>query len=357
MTLAVLLAVSAAPSDAFAADDGKEFCWKDSYGRGVGKVPQKCASGYDRIGLLCYKKCGKNMKRFGFDCHSVCPKGMRNDGLFCRKAEYGRGVGYPWKFGDKLGSLDGARKRCKAKHGSCEKNGAIIYPKCKKGYKAFGCCICRPHKPNCRALGLKNGIDLSCAKRVAIGKPKTGICGSGKENDAGLCYKNCKKGYDGVGPVCWGDKPKRWVNCGMGAAKDSKTCASITFGQVAAVGEMGLFIGSLGSSGAATKAATGPQKASKLAKLKKDFEAMKKAFEAAKNGPKMQKAIKAAQAAGKVKKGYNASQTLKNAVTEEDMIRAAAQIAAIADPTGVSSTVAAYTYPKCSKYFGKPGRP
>ena len=83
---------------------------------------------------------------------------------------------------------------------------------------------------------------------------------------------------------------------------------------------------------------------------------MKKAFEAAKNGPKMQKAIKAAQAAGKVKKGYNASQTLKNAVTEEDMIRAAAQIAAIADPSGVSSTVAAYTYPKCSKYFGKPGR-
>ena len=75
--LAVFVALSATPSYA-AADDGKEFCWKDSHGRGVGTVPKKCASGKDRIGLLCYDKCGKNMKRFGFDCHSVCPKGRAN---------------------------------------------------------------------------------------------------------------------------------------------------------------------------------------------------------------------------------------------------------------------------------------
>tara|TARA_R110002072_G_scaffold33205_19_gene100611 strand:+ start:7498 stop:7740 length:243 start_codon:yes stop_codon:yes gene_type:complete len=58
MLLAVFVTLSATPSQA-ATDDGKEFCWKDSYGRGVGTVPQKCKSGYDRIGLLCYKKCGK----------------------------------------------------------------------------------------------------------------------------------------------------------------------------------------------------------------------------------------------------------------------------------------------------------
>ena len=358
MLLAVFVTLSATPSQA-ATDDGKEFCWKDSYGRGVGTVPQKCKSGYDRIGLLCYKKCGKNMKRFGFDCHSVCPSGMRNDGLFCRKAEYGRGAGYPWKFGDGLNDK-GMKKRCEAKHGKgkCEKNGAIFYPKCKSGYKNVGCCICRPNRPNCKALGLGGQFDLSCAKKVAIGKPLTGECGSGKNKDAGLCYKKCKSGYDGVGPVCWADKPKGWVNCGMGAAKDSKTCASITFGQVAAVGEMALFIGSLGSSSGA-KAATGPQKASKLAKLKKDFERMKKAFDKIKETEKMKKAIKAAKNAGRVKKGFNAGKTLSAATTEEDMVRAAAQIAAIADPSGVSSTVAAYTYPKCSKYFGpvQPNKP
>lgn len=53
LALAMMLAASVTPSTALAADDGKEFCWKDSYGRGVGKVPQKCKSGYDRIGLLC----------------------------------------------------------------------------------------------------------------------------------------------------------------------------------------------------------------------------------------------------------------------------------------------------------------
>ena len=85
--LAALMMLSVQP--AYAADDGKDFCWKDSYGRGVGTVPKKCARGYQRIGLLCYRNCPRGMKRFGFDCHSVCPKGFRNDGLFCRKAEYG----------------------------------------------------------------------------------------------------------------------------------------------------------------------------------------------------------------------------------------------------------------------------
>ena len=351
MMLMALMTLSATPS--FAADDsGKEFCWKDSYGRNVGTVPKACARGEDRIGLLCYDKCGKNMKRFGFDCHSVCPSGMANQGLFCRATEYGRGGGYPWKFGDALNDK-GMINRCEKANGkgNCQKQGLIFYAKCKSGYTNIGL-ICRPKQPDCKKLGLGGQLDLSCAKKVAIGSPVTGVCGSGQEKDAGLCYKNCKAGYDGVGPVCWADKPKGWVNCGMGAAKDSKTCASITFGQVASVGEMALFIGSLGSSGAASKAATGPEKATKLAKLKKDFEAMKKAFDAIKDGEKVKKAIKAAEAAGTVKKGYNASQTLASAVTEEDMVRAAAQIASIADPTGVSSAVAAYTYPKCSKYFG-----
>ena len=137
------------------------------------------------------------------------------------------------------------RGRCEKKHGkgNCQKQGLI----------------CRPKQPNCKKLGLGGQLGLSCAKKVRIGNPKTGICNSRQEEDAGLCYKNCKSGDDGDGPVCWADKPKGWVNCGMGAAKDFKTCASVTFGQVAAVGEMALFIGSLGTSSAATggaKAAT-----------------------------------------------------------------------------------------------------
>ena len=57
---------------------------------------------------------------------------------------YGRGVGYPWKFGDSFGSLAGAKARCEAgeKSTGCEQSGLIWYPKCREGYHAFGCCIC-----------------------------------------------------------------------------------------------------------------------------------------------------------------------------------------------------------------------
>jgi hypothetical protein len=36
-------------------------------------------------------------------------------------------------------------------------------------------------------------------------------------------------------------------------------------------------------------------------------------------------------------------------ITPEDMVRVAAQIAALLDPTGVADVVGSYTYPKCSK--------
>jgi len=42
-----------------------------------------------------------------------------------------------------------------------------------------------------------------------------------------------------------------------------------------------------------------------------------------------------------------------NSVTAEDIVRISAQIAALADPTGIAGTVAAYTYAKCSKLFPK----
>ncbi|MDX1569924.1 MAG: hypothetical protein R3200_05510 [Xanthomonadales bacterium] len=333
---------------------GQEFCWKDSYGRGVGTVPDSCPRGQERIGLLCYDRCPSGMKRVGVDCHSVCPAGMEDQGLYCRRTEYGRGAGYPWKFGDGLNDK-GMRRRCEADHGKgkCEKSGEIYYPKCKAGYKPFGCCICRPERPNCSALGLGRQIDLSCEKRIQIGNPQTGSCGSGEEKDAGLCYARCESGYDGIGPVCWADKPRGWVNCGMGAAKDSATCGTIVFNQVSSVGQMAMFVGSLGTSSAASAGSN----SARLAQLKRKFEDMKRSWNQIKDRPEVRAAIESAKTAGTVKRVYDITQEVNSATTEEDMARVAAQIAAILDPTGVSATVAAYTYPVCSKYFADQGRP
>lgn len=65
-------------------------------------------------------------------------------------------------------------KRCHKKFGvgNCEKWGLIVYPKCKPGYSAFGCCICRP-SPNCKSVGLGPRFDISCYKKIIIGNPQT----------------------------------------------------------------------------------------------------------------------------------------------------------------------------------------
>ena len=337
-----------------------DFCWRDSYGRGAGKIPKGgCGPGQDHIGALCYDKCPAGMKRFGFDCHSVCPPGFKNQGLFCRKAEYGRGAGVPWRGGDTKKNHR-QQHRCEAKYGkgNCERTGAIWYQKCRPGYHKVGCCICRPSKPDCRALGLKRGIDLSCAKRVKIGKPKGVRCGTGFVKSAGLCYKKCRPGFNGVGPVCWAQPPvASWVKCGMGAAKDKKTCRSAITDQIMSVGEVALNVATLGTSAAATETANVAENAGRLAELRKEYQRMKDLWEEAKQIKEVKTAVNAAEKTKEVgefaSNVYGAEQEAEGAVTAEDMARVAAMIAAIVDPTGVSGIAASYTYPKCSKLFRK----
>jgi hypothetical protein len=338
--LALLLNISFSTNSFAAVSDNDEFCWKDSYPRGAGVVPDKCSSGQDRIGLLCYDKCKSNQKRFGFDCHSVCPKGMADQGLFCRNAEYGRGWGYPWKGGDWLFNLGQAKSRCEKDNGNgnCEMQGLIYYAKCKPGYDNIGL-ICRPKQPNCKALGLGGQLDLSCAKKITIGAPKIGICKKGYQEQAGLCYRNCEKGYAGVGPVCWADKqPKGWIDCGMGAAKNSLTCGTVTASQAASVGEMVLFGISLGTS-SAKQPGVAAAKSAKLAKLVKQLKVLKEKSEDARDIIKF---------ASKYTKAVVESARLTSKAVEIDIARITATVASIADPTGISSAVAAYTYPKCS---------
>jgi hypothetical protein len=321
LAVMVLTALTASPGLA----QEPEFCWKDSYGRGVGTIPS----------------------------YSLCPSGMRDDGLFCRRAEYGRGGGYAWEGRDGLSSA-GMISRCEGDNGGgkCEMWGAIAYPKCRSGYSAFGCCICRPIVPDCGQLGLGNRVDLSCAKIAFCPGGSSDVPGSAQEMDAGLCYRGCGAGYTGVGPVCWKKPPPGWVDCGMGAAKDSATCARIVFDQVAAVGRLALTAATLGSSLAV--GVKDPSNFTKLiAKLRNDYTDLLAKYNAAKaNSPKLAAADQAAKAASYLYAGSEAVSTGHNVLTDapEDIARVAAQIAAVVDSSGVSATIGAYTYPKCSKY-------
>ena len=213
-----------------------KFCWKNSYGRDVGTIPDGCPSDRDKIGSPCYSKCPTDYSRSGFDCYRNCPDGFRDDGLYCRLVEYGRGAGYAWQFGDPAFSDAGQFSRCENDNGrgNCEKDGVtlIVYPKCRSNYSAFGCCICRPNTPDCANLGFNGQLDLSCTKNIRIGDPTLTVCGQGKENDAGLCYAPCGATYKGIGPVCWAQGPPNWVECAAGYAKDQDSCGKVTSDQI-----------------------------------------------------------------------------------------------------------------------------
>jgi hypothetical protein len=136
----------------------------------------------------------------GAICRQDCPDGSQDKDYYCKFEEmtYGRGVGYPWKFGDGPGQDFGMQSRCEYDHGidNCEKSGLIFYPKCKPGFSPVGCCICRA-KPECNTLGMGDNIfSFSCLKKVQAPNetvyevPPTG-CADDEVNKNGLCYKKC----------------------------------------------------------------------------------------------------------------------------------------------------------------------
>jgi hypothetical protein len=108
-------------------------CWKNSYGRGVGKIPGECAAVATekkpkqvKSGLLCYPECKPGYTNVAGVCWQQCPQGFSSTGVGCAKpGSYGRGAGYPWKGGDSL-NLDAAKKRCAKDHPEgCEQSGPI----------------------------------------------------------------------------------------------------------------------------------------------------------------------------------------------------------------------------------------
>jgi hypothetical protein len=247
------------------------YCWKQSYGRGVGK-PMHCKTGEAEDAALCYTPCQPGFKGVGPVCWQSCASGFRDDGAFCAKPKpYGRGVGYPWKFGDKAFSLNGARARCaKAHPQGCEKSGEIIYPKCKEGFHPAGCCICSPNCPKGQT-----DIGVSCAKKSygrGAGKPLS-TCPTGKDKDAWLCYTQCKSGFYGVGPVCWQHCTSGRVDCGAGCSTSKKSCvtdtAKMVYSPILAAAQTAALIVSAGTSSAATTAASAAKAASKYDKIKK----------------------------------------------------------------------------------------
>jgi len=327
------------------------FCWKDTFGRGVGTIPTSCGSDEENIAGLCYKKCPSGYYRNGIDCYQSCKDGLTDDGLFCIRNDYGRGAGY-------ISNGD-----CEHHHGhdNCEKWGLIWYPKCHEGYHNDDCCICVPNSFSCDDLGFNGQVGNSCAKHVIdqIGTIPHG-CGDGKQLQAGLCYHDCKDGYHGIGPVCWSNTPKGWVGCGAGDAETSLDCTDTITGQITSVFNSAVKITTLIIPGveeadvaedAATDAGSIAEDASQEADdgtgLLKKFKKLLAAFKLLlKNEPKIKAVVDAGKDPNVTPQKLLDAAGLNNTA---DIIRFSASLANFFDPTGVSGVVAAFSYPLCSE--------
>ncbi|AKJ01230.1 Arabinogalactan endo-1,4-beta-galactosidase [Archangium gephyra] len=254
-----------------------EFCWRDSYGRGAGTLPNACPTGQQYDAGLCYPNCKAGYTGVGPVCWQSCPSGYPDFGVGCSKpASYGRGGGYTWWASDGI-SDSGMFNRCQSANGgagTCEKIGAIVYPKCKPGFHQVGCCVCSPDCPS----GLIDSGATCTKNSYGRGAGTLPTCASGLQYDAGLCYQPAKAGYTGVGPVAWGNCPATSpVNCGAGCAATDAECAEAIQGQVLSVLEMvGTVVGSVFTGGAGTAIKAGLQAGIKTtvknfaAKLTKD---------------------------------------------------------------------------------------
>jgi len=244
-------------------------CTKDTYGRSIGKPLTICSEGLEKKGALCYEKCPTGFHWFGLDCVKDCPAGFKDAGHNCTKDSYGRGVGRipdkkPCSTWDSSWRDDGTscwsdphiygkgccctifNKKCchNCKTGykddgcTCRKTNVglkktlmdrmickddedlidgLCYKKCKSGYKGSG--------PVCWSMCPDGMTDLgvSCQKNGLINRSSHShpmICQSDEDNEGLLCYSKCKEGYNGVGPICWQICPTGMKDIGVSCQKN-----------------------------------------------------------------------------------------------------------------------------------------
>lgn len=224
------------------------FCWRQSEGRGVGTIPGRvadCPATYTNNGATC----GRGADTIGAPSRlGDCPAGYKNMLVGCVKFPdtYWKPFGHctTWfkKYPCAAGYTDNG---C-----TCGRGGDSIsrdHMTCPSGYHKSPIlperCIvdCQSGYTNTGETCFKGtstlgmGSMLCKAGEEKIGArcfPNGGSCFGSEEEDAGLCYKGCKAGFNGVGPVCWQNCPANWVNCAAGCAKTKNDCASTVGDQV-----------------------------------------------------------------------------------------------------------------------------
>jgi C1A family cysteine protease len=187
------------------------------------KARKACPGEGDYDAGLCYKRCRKGYHGLGPVCWANCPEGYVSDGATCRvpissiaKKSKGRGAGKPMACGpneDKDGGL--CYRKCRAGYKGV---GPVCWAKCPEGYKDDGA--------TCR-----KDVDIQKKDSYGRGVGKPLPCKKNRQRQAGLCYKRCRDGYKGVGPVCWKKCPKGYKDDGATCRKNAHIMAKKSYGR------------------------------------------------------------------------------------------------------------------------------
>ncbi len=224
---------------------------------------------------------------------------------------------------------------CKAGFQKDEKRGRCV-AQCPTGFNNTGEACVRPadtlgpESMTCKAGETRQGS--RCVAAVTA-------CGKGESLVGGLCFSACAPGFAAVGSSCLPQPPKAFVACGIGAAKDAQSCAAVTLDPVTMVKHRALTLAREGSA-----AATG-DKVTRLLGLHAAYREMAAAYNGAKNSPQFKRDLAAWTQANAGKDAFVPLDDTGAPITEPEMMRHAAQLAAIA---GHAGSAASSAYPKCS---------
>jgi len=192
----------------------------------------------------------------------------------------------------------------------------------------------------CQTVGMLESLTNSdlCYKKVVSALTGLACLPDQGDNSLGLCYMEpCTPGFNSVGPVCWKQPPKGYVEYGMGAAKSVETCMSVSYNQGDTVRNLVLKIIQVVTAfatGGASVALSGMTfvqliEGFRTMALKGMFDSTMKAYR--NSGP----------AAWLDFNNVGAS------MMPADQVCYAAQILAVIDITGVAAVVDTFSYPMC----------
>jgi hypothetical protein len=165
------------------------YCWRHSYGRGVGRPLHTCPDhASEQDGLLCYPPCRNGYNGVGPICWEKC-ENLTSFGFICLSIALSERHECPWY--DKCGFV---QRSCVS---------------CAENYTKLGCFCGRFSLRS--SYGRGAGLPLTCSKLY--------------EQDGALCYEKCDKKYNGIGPVCWQNCPSTHpYSCVAGCSKTKELC-------------------------------------------------------------------------------------------------------------------------------------